>query len=453
MSFPRIELQPTSIIIDREPSLLLKGFDPGAQVQLRSSLIDNEGVDWSAEVTVQVDSQGNLDMASAQPLSGSYSEPGIRGLFWAMSPEMPDGKDAFRRAGKAPEESGVKRGHRMGLPQLSPGASHEVTFTAICGNVAAEPVSVTRHTIPPKISARAIEEGRIRGMLYEPEEAGTYPGVVLISGSGGGIYREDAAVLASHGFSVFALAYFNYADLSRHQIEVPLEYFEEAFSWFREYLGHDRIGMTGPSKGGEGTLVVASSFPDLVKAAVPCVPGDLYLCAVDENQTPRAAWTLGGEALPWAGTPEDWSLVPPEYMAPNDLQLFNARLNLEPFYARDDVYERAAIPVENMRCPVLMIWGEDDDAWPSKLAVTRLLKRFKTHDYAHPVESLTVAGAGHMFTFPGFPTTLSESILHPLLPINMTMGGTPSAIAQLQRDGWKRMIDFFREHLGVDPHS
>ena len=31
-----------------------------------------------------------------------------------------------------------------------------------------------------------------------------------------------------------------------------------------------------------------------------------------------------------------------------------------------------------------------------------------------------------------------DSILHPLLPINMTMGGTPAAIAQLQRAQFKR---------------
>lgn len=453
MSRPRIELEPSSIIIDRMPTLTLRDFAAGAHVQVCSNLMDDAGVEWSAEVTVEVDSQGNLDMTSAQPLSGSYAERGISGLFWAMTPEMPDGKDAFRRAGLSPEESGVKRGHRMGLPQLKPGASHEIQITAFSEGVNVDSVSLERQTIPYNIQTQTVDAGRLRGILYEPRDAGPYPGVVIISGSGGGVYREDAAVLASHGFSVFALAYFNYADLTKHQVEVPLEYFEEAIIWFRDHLGHDRIGITGPSKGGEGTLVVASNFPDLVKAAVPCVPGDLYLCAVDETQTPRAAWTLAGQALPWAGTPEDWSLVPSEYMAPNDLQLFNARLNLEPFYSLDDIYKRAAIPVENMRCPVLLIWGEDDQAWPSKLAVQRLLKRFEAHDYAYPVESLTVPGSGHMFTFPGWPTTLSDSILHPLLPINMTMGGTPAANARLQRDGWRRMIDFFREHLVCDTDS
>ncbi|MEQ8261927.1 acyl-CoA thioester hydrolase/BAAT C-terminal domain-containing protein [Pseudohaliea sp.] len=449
MSRPCIAVEPQKIIMDREPSVLLSGFLPKETVQVRSELIDDEGVPWTAEVSVAVDPEGNLDMACAKPSSGTYSETGLSGLFWSMVPEMPEGEESFKKAGKTPSESGVKRGHRMGLPQFGLGAEHEVCLSVSRDGQEIDRATLLRQTMPDSVCSTNIEIDRIRGVLFEPIDSGSYPGVVMISGSGGGVYREDAAVLASHGFSVLALGYFNYADLPKHQIGIPLEYFRDAILWFRQHLGHDRIGMTGPSKGGEGTLVVASSFPELVKAAVPTVPGDLYLCAVDEMQVPHAAWTLNGDALPWAGTAEDWSRVPEEYMAPNELQLFNARLNLEPFYAAADVYERAAIPVENMRCPVLLIWGEEDEAWPSKLAVERLLKRFEAHGYEYDVESLTARGAGHMFTFPGWPTTLSSTILHPLLPINMTMGGSAAGIAALQRIGWRRMVEFFKEHLAV----
>jgi len=46
--------------------------------------------------------------------------------------------------------------------------------------------------------------------------------------------------------------------------------------------------------------------------------------------------------------------------------------------------------------------------------------------------------AGHMFSPPG-------------LPVNVLLGGSPTANAQARRDAWSRLRDFLRAHLGDPP--
>lgn len=446
MSDPRIVLPASDANVDADVPIRLAGFRPDSQVELRASFTDHDGATWRSHAVFATDWLGSVDVMTARPLSGTWDEAHGHGLFWSMSPVPPDEYEAFKRAGRPADEAGPG-GHRMGLPGLRGDAPLRVDFTAISDGKQAAAASLVRHRFPPNVREVVVHEGQIRGRVFEPENADGLPGVVMIAGSGGGIGRERAALMAAHGFSVFALGYFNFDDLPTHQVRIPLEYFREAFHWFREHLGHDRIGLTGGSKGGEGTLVVATAWPDLVKAAVPVVPGDLYLCAANEKGERHAAWTLGGEDLPWAGTPADWARIPPEHQAPKPGELFNTRLNMEAFYAAPDVHARAAIPVERMACPMLLIWAGDDQAWPSQLAVERLLRRLDEHDYRHPYRDLTVEGAGHFCIETGYPTVMADTALHPLLPIYMTMGGSPVPTARLQREAWQARIGFFRDVL------
>jgi dienelactone hydrolase len=442
-----ISIKQESVVIDRHIGIALSGLKSDGLAIVSAELTDGIGVTWRSYAGYLVGASGAINLDEVPPAFGSFTETGTDGFFWSMVPVTKLSNSEFKESGPSPSEPGIKRGHRFGLPEFKQDEGCDVRISVSQDGQVIARATIRRCFFPPHIRQLEVRTGQIRGVLFEPESGEKHPGVIMISGSGGGIYRQDAALLAAHGFSVLALGYFNYADLPRHQLGVPLEYFEEAIQWFRNHLGHDRIGITGPSKGGEGSFVVASSLPDMIKAAAPIVPGDLYLCAVDANGIPHAAWTKNGAPLPWAGTADDWARVPEQLRVPRERTLFNARMNLEPFYAQQDVYDRAAIPVEQMKCPVLIIWGQDDQAWPSALAVERLVKRFAAKNYAYPVESYGEQGAGHFFTFPGLPTSLSDSILHSLLPIYMTMGGTPAATARMQRKGWSKLINFFREHL------
>ena len=60
---------------------------------------------------------------------------------------------------------------------------------------------------------------------------GPFPGVVDMFGSGGGLFDHRAALLASHGYCVFALPFFAYEDLPETLPDVSLDYFIVRIHW------------------------------------------------------------------------------------------------------------------------------------------------------------------------------------------------------------------------------
>jgi dienelactone hydrolase len=63
------------------------------------------------------------------------------------------------------------------------------------------------------------------GTLFHALDGTAHPGVILIGGSEGGLHEVDAALLAAHGFSVLALAYFGMPGVPPTIVDIPLEYF------------------------------------------------------------------------------------------------------------------------------------------------------------------------------------------------------------------------------------
>jgi len=450
----RIALTPPEINLDRDVTIRLAGFAPNTDVTVEASLADDADAVWRSRATFRTDWVGAVDLAKATPVSGSYREPDAHGLLWSMAPVPPERFTDFLLNGTPGEQL---MGHRVGMPFYADDRADVVELEAIVDGEAVATARLTRHRFPPGVRETEIREGRLRGRLFEPASDGPHPGVMLIPGSGGGVYREQAALLAANGFIVLNLPYFNYDDLQTYQVNVPVEYFGEALEWFQKRLGHTRIAVTGASKGGEGSLVVASHFPEMVAACAPVVPGDIYLGAWDESNAAGPAWTLGGEALPWAGTPEDYALLAPEVQeeqlawvsGEGDPETpFNTRRGMEAFYVDRAVYQRAAIPIERIRCPILLITGTDDQSWPSEIACERAVTRLKEKGFSYPLKYLGLDGAGHLLIYPGMPTVMSTAIVHPLIPVFFTLGGRPDVNAHAQREHWKALIQFLHAVLG-----
>ena len=57
------------------------------------------------------------------------------------------------------------------------------------------------------------------------------PGIIDLFGSAGGLVQHRSALLASHGFAAFSLAYFAYKDLPPSlDTSIELDYFEVGFT-------------------------------------------------------------------------------------------------------------------------------------------------------------------------------------------------------------------------------
>jgi dienelactone hydrolase len=106
--------------------------------------------------------------------------------------------------------------------------------------------------------------------------------------------------------------------------------------------------------------------------------------------------------------------------------------------------EAAAIAVERIRGPVLLLSGEDDRLWPSPILAEIAAARLAAHK--RPVTHLRYSGAGHMIGPVGLPGT-ANTILHPLRGLSMALGGTPAGNAAAADDSWPRVLQFLQTSL------
>ena len=85
------------------------------------------------------------------------------------------------------------------------------------------------------------------GTLFHSK--GTKNAVICLGGSSGGLQEERAEILASHGFTTLALAYFAIEDLPPALNQIPLEYFEKAIERMFAESGIEKVALWGGSRG------------------------------------------------------------------------------------------------------------------------------------------------------------------------------------------------------------
>src|SRR5262249_15270768 len=106
-----------------------------------------------------------------------------------------------------------------------------------------------------------------------------------------------------------------------------------------------------------------------------------------------------------------------------------------------EIVERAAIPVERIDGPVLLISGQDDQLWPSSVFADMVVERLAKHRHPYPYRHLSYEGAGHGIGFPYAPTTVTAS-RHPVRGVLLRSGGDPKATAHAQVDSWRQVQQF-----------
>jgi dienelactone hydrolase len=278
-----------------------------------------------------------------------------------------------------------------------------------------------------------------------------HPVVIVLGGSGGGFDLDKAAVLSRHGFATLALAYFGTPPLPAWLHRVPLDYFEAAFAWLaaQPEIDMHRVGVLGVSRGAELALLLGATFPQ-IHSVVAYAPSSVAWAAAGRDKATGEiipSWTWRGKPVPFAPLPlrafKLRSAIPVVLLRRPVVfrNLFRAGLR------NRAAVERAAIPIEKIGGPILLISGGDDHLWPAAEMSEAILARLKAHGLAHAAEHLHYPRAGHMLRYPWLPTTSRESRNPHLRNAKFSYGGTASADAEAQADSWRRAIAFLRKHL------
>jgi dienelactone hydrolase len=428
MSAPSITITPRDAALDIPRRIVLEGFTPGP-VQVAGELQHPDGSSWRSQATFLADGNGRIDLDAQAPSEGDWTVADAMALVWAM--------------------------RRIQSP-IDPSRSDEVapltiTVTASAKDGVNDAVKAradfTQRFVVEGVVRRDVSVDGIVGTVFTPPGGGPRPVIVVMNGSGGGIPLQRAAQYAAHGYTAFALGYFKAPGLPDHISGTPLEYFERALRWTHAELAprNGFVAITGQSRGGELSLLLASRFPDLVKAVIAYVPSSVVhgtLRAGRPGEAPDSpVWTWQGQPLRnvWQDNPQaDWSAFdqPGVNGAPvRQAPAFHSVL-------RDTASVQAArIPVEQIAGPVILVSGTDDGFWPSSLYSEQIVSTLQEHKHRWPVQHIRCEGAGHAIGLPNMPTTLIAKP-HPVAGVVLTGGGTPQANAQANALSWQAVQKF-----------
>jgi dienelactone hydrolase len=396
----RFDISPETALVDERLHVALDGLKPNEEVTIRVD--GNRGV-FHSSATARADERGHLDVAD--PMR----------LVWSATGER-----------------------RVGGPLFS--AMQPWIFTAEADGRVLATRTIERRAFAENVRVVPVRERGLVGTAFYPPGSGPHPAMIVLPGSQGGIPGPGAHAggLASRGYLVLALAYFNAEGLPPLLQNIPLEYFATAVEWLKSQSSVDpaRIGVLGTSRGGELALLLGATYPSAFRVVVANVPSSVVWPGLSDD-TAAPAWTLNGKPVPGMRggfTPADLSL--------SGRERFLRRLHDKAAVAR------AEIEVERIGGPLLLFSGKDDQLWPSDLFAERVVKRLEAHHFTHPVEHYSYENAGHQITRPFVPTfDVREVRIHPVTRRPNMAGGTPEGQARANEDSWEKLLAFLDKYL------
>lgn len=424
-TIPHFKITPERTLVDDQINVSLHRLKPVQRVTVRARMVSSSNAAWTSQTVFLTDASGHVNIARTQP--GEKTAP-MR-ILWSMQPEPSE---------KTVDSSGAKE-----LDPLT------VTFAAEADGKEIARAKLELSFIAPDVVRSPLRERGLVGTYFRPKGSGRHPGILILGGSGGGLQEREAALLASRGYSVLALAYFNYETLPKDLVEIPLEYFETALEWLKaqENVRGDKLAVMGRSKGAELALLLGATVPD-IKAVIAIVPSHVIwegFSADPIDSKGRSSWTYKGRPVPYMSAPTDPELLKLVLIADPAVEtpLYALRLTNQ-----TDV-RQATITVERIQGPVLLISGKDDKLWPSAYMADQAKKRLAEHEHAYPDKHLCYDACGHSTGLPNMPMPPTR-VVHPVDKVVVELGGTAEGNAFAAWDSRLRIYQFLEDTLRRD---
>ncbi|VDM74903.1 unnamed protein product [Strongylus vulgaris] len=249
-------------------------------------------------------------------------------------------------------------------------------------------VPLVKRWIHPAVIREEVEEDGICGTLFKPPGEGPFSSILDLSGTGGGINEHKGAALASEGFCVLSLAYFQYKTLITDLNDLDLDYFEI-------------IAVCSIN----GTHVIG----EIVK--------------IKEH----------GKRLPYTEIPAD------------KIYYINQALCYDKSVKHMEITEETDLKIETSpRRTAFRLVASLDDLSTSTVFVTRYLEK-KLRDSSHYVEVDMVPG-GHVMDPPYFPA--HQVVYSKFADSIQAYGGEPCIHGASESKAWSNTIAFFKKFLG-----
>lgn len=207
-----------------------------------------------------------------------------------------------------------------------------------------------------------------------------------------------AGVFQAHGLTTLALAYVLEEGLPKQFSRVPIDYIEAAAKRLHG-MGYEKVGLWDISKDAELALTAGSLLPGLVNAVVAVAPMNTVCQGFKKDKgiffIPGSSWSFHGEELPYTAYKTEKSplgQVLRESIRAREVTMYDLYLPLVQNPAPD-----AAIKVEKITGPILLISSKMDVMWPSELAAEKTMKRLAENNFQYPYRHLSYEHGSHLF--------------------------------------------------------
>jgi dienelactone hydrolase len=364
----RLTITPGATLLDESVRVRVDGLHPRQKIALVTETRDSAGKRWSSRILYRASPTGLVD-----------THGGMR-PFWALEPV---------RKSREPAPF---------LPRVPPS---RVRISALAGRRTLATGTLVREAGAGITRRDATLDDGLVGAYFAPSGGARGAAVLQLGGAPQGSYGYlPAALLAGHGYATLSLAYFGEPGLPATLKEITLEYFAKALSWLGRQPGVDpkRIVVVGVGRGAEAALLVASTYPELVRGVIASSPSADVLGGIPG---PSTAWTLGGKAVP-----------------------------------------EGPIPIWEIAGPVLAFGGGKDIYYASAYAVHELAERAQEHGRSNvEVYVYPDAGNGVGFAIPNLPT---YGRVVKLGNHYIGVGGTPGANVRAWAASWPLVLRFIR---------
>ncbi|MDN3641021.1 acyl-CoA thioester hydrolase/BAAT C-terminal domain-containing protein [Simiduia curdlanivorans] len=251
--------------------------------------------------------------------------------------------------------------------------------------------------------------GEVKTKLFLNEEVGQ-PLVIGLGGAEGGNSwagkhgEKQRKLLQENGYAFLSIAYFG-ADGTPEQLDrIAIEGVHKAVieASLDPRINSNCIAVMGVSRGGELALLMGSYYEEY-KAVIGIVPGSSVFAALNEAMT-TPGFAYNEKPLPFVPVP--WSATP-------DLISGNLRGAFEKMMQNAEAMEAAAIRVENISGPILLISGTDDEQWPSMEMSEIMLSRLEQNNFPYPSQHIPLVGGHneHHDNFDKVVSFLNENLL------------------------------------------
>ncbi len=417
MTKPSIHVTPEHPRIDEAIFITIVGCQPNQELTLRALLKDDANEQFTSWATFRANESGEISLAQNAPESGSYQSIDQAGIIWSMTHHTKANGHYFTKTTAEP----LKVTLRLE-------ANHQtINETA---------VAISFYT--DRVIKREMRSNGAVGTLYQPIDQAATQNVMLLAGSDGGRLEHAATMLAAKGYNVLDLAYFNQDGVPKNLENIPLEYFHGAIQVFKEMTeNEEKISVIGYSRGAELALLLASTY-DEFNAVIAGAPG-AYVTSGLKNSiyAPIQSWTLADKPIPYFKFTyrpsvmfsffRQWMVKKPASF----LGIWESSLKAP------EKNEAARIKVENIKAPVLLLTGGDDQVWPAAHFAKLMKNKLPQLEWKHYEQ------AGHFLSFPyalpNMPANLNE---HVGGRMTMQFGGTAEANALAAADSLPHIFNF-----------